>query len=242
MQPTFDPATATHVVSETSQQMTLRALGLKTLAEIPQAIPTVKWAWVISGAAVPGERDRREMDYEFMHAAFPSRMDAGRSFTDKGNGKQRADTAYVFLAFFFFAVVRCNAHWVSTSARAESSSSRSSSRSVGEEEPLDLEKEKCRNIEARTLASGLTDGNKQIAGSSSHSPSARGDSPSSKKRKKLKVSSSQQQRYNVTSRKIGIYMRRSRREGRGQCCILRQSGYRRQSECVLLVRCCMNDF
>lgn len=101
MQPTFDPATATHVVSETSQQMTLRALGLKTLAEIPQAIPTVKWAWVISGAAVPGERDRREMDYEFMHAAFPSRMDAGRSFTDKGNGKQRADTAYVFLAFFF---------------------------------------------------------------------------------------------------------------------------------------------
>ena len=115
----------------------------------------------------------------------------------------------------FLPVVCCNAHWVLTSARAESSSSRSSSPSVGEEEPLDLDREKRRNIEARTLASGLTDGNKQVAGSSSHSPSARGDSPSSKKRKKLKVSSSQQQRNNLNSRMIGIYMRRSRREGRG---------------------------
>ena len=105
MQPTFDPATATHVVSETSQQMTLRALGLKSLAEIPQAIPTVKWAWVISGTAVPGERDRREMDYEFMHAAFPSRIDAGRSFTDKRSGKQKADTVYVFIWPFFSSCV-----------------------------------------------------------------------------------------------------------------------------------------
>lgn len=111
MQPTFDPATATHVVSETSQQMTLRALGLKSLAEIPQAIPTVKWAWVISGTAVPGERDRREMDYEFMHAAFPSRIDAGRSFTDKRSGKQKADTTYVFIWLFFFRrALCCNAH------------------------------------------------------------------------------------------------------------------------------------
>ncbi|KAF8260079.1 hypothetical protein EI94DRAFT_1460835, partial [Lactarius quietus] len=47
--PTFDPATATHIVTETSQQMTLRALGLKTLSDIPHAIPTVKWGWVISG-------------------------------------------------------------------------------------------------------------------------------------------------------------------------------------------------
>jgi DNA polymerase lambda len=97
VQPTFDPATTTHIVSETSQQMTLRALELKSLSEIPQAIPTVKWAWVISGKQVPGEKDRREMDYEFMHAAFPSRMDAGRSFA--GSGKQKAGddgAAYVW--------------------------------------------------------------------------------------------------------------------------------------------------
>lgn len=31
------------------------------------------------------------MDYEFMHAAFPSRMDAGRSLAGKGKGKQKAE-------------------------------------------------------------------------------------------------------------------------------------------------------
>jgi hypothetical protein len=31
------------------------------------------------------------MDYEFMHAAFPSRMDAGRSLVGKGKGKQKAE-------------------------------------------------------------------------------------------------------------------------------------------------------
>lgn len=107
---TFDPATATHVVTETSQQMTLRALGLKSLSEIPHAIPTVKWGWVISGRPIAGEKDKRQMDYEFMHAAFPSRMDAGRSFTvsgkqkmaprddqvvDAGAGQELDDAAYV---------------------------------------------------------------------------------------------------------------------------------------------------
>lgn len=29
------------------------------------------------------------MDYEFMHAAFPSRVDAGRSLAGKGKGKQK---------------------------------------------------------------------------------------------------------------------------------------------------------
>ena len=31
------------------------------------------------------------MDYEFMHAAFPSRMDAGRSLAGKGKGKEKAE-------------------------------------------------------------------------------------------------------------------------------------------------------
>jgi hypothetical protein len=188
--PTFDPETTTHIVSETSQQMTLRALGLKSLAEIPQAIPTVKWAWVISGKQVPGERDRREMDYEFMHAAFPSRVDAGRSFT-KGSGKQKAGDDVVYV-WFFFRNVLCGAHLVTNeSARAESSSSRSSSRSIGEEEPREdrhKEKRRGRDAEVRAAVSSLADG-KQVAGSSrpkSDSPSNE-DSPSSKKRKKLKV-------------------------------------------------------
>lgn len=90
MLPTFDPATATHVVTETSQKMTLRALGLKSLSDIPLEIPTVKWNWVISGKPISGEKDKRQMDYEFMHAAFPSRMDAGRPFTgNNGGGKQK---------------------------------------------------------------------------------------------------------------------------------------------------------
>ncbi|KAH9996416.1 hypothetical protein BJV74DRAFT_883693 [Russula compacta] len=89
--PTFDPARTTHIVTETDEKNTLRALGLKNLSEIPLEIPTVKWSWVISGKSIPGEKDRQQMDYEFMHAAFPSRMDAGRSLAGKGKGKQKLD-------------------------------------------------------------------------------------------------------------------------------------------------------
>ena len=92
MLPKFDPATATHIVTETNEKNTLCALGLKSLSEIPLEIPTVYWSWVISGKEIPGERDRQQMDYEFMHAAFPSRMDAGRPITDKGKGKQKLVT------------------------------------------------------------------------------------------------------------------------------------------------------
>ena len=87
--PKFDPATATHIVTEANEKNTLRALGLKTLSEIPLEIPTVYWSWVISGKPIPGEKDKQNMDYEFMHAAFPSRVDAGRSFASKGKGKQK---------------------------------------------------------------------------------------------------------------------------------------------------------
>jgi hypothetical protein len=87
--PKFDPATATHIVTETNEKITLRALGLKTLSDIPLEIPTVYWSWVISGKPIPGEKDKQQMDYEFMHAAFPSRVDAGRPLAGKSKGKQK---------------------------------------------------------------------------------------------------------------------------------------------------------
>jgi hypothetical protein len=122
--PKFDPAKATHIVTETNEKNTLRALGLKTLSEIPLEIPTVYWSWVISGKPVPGEKDKRQMDYEFMHAAFPSRMDAGRPLTGKGKGKQKlaidADQALVAgalqpgqtscVAYLAFSITQLYAH------------------------------------------------------------------------------------------------------------------------------------
>ncbi|KAH8988995.1 hypothetical protein EDB86DRAFT_3047487 [Lactarius hatsudake] len=179
--PVFDPVTATHVVTETSQKMTLRALGLKSLSDIPLEIPTVKWSWVNSGKPIPGEKDKRQMDYEFMHAAFPSRMDAGRSFADssRSRGKQKAgDDANQ-------PVVTGSRQGPDEPAgRAESSSSRASSRGIGEEEPSvlpqDLPQERRRG---RDVASNLSEG-KQVAvrrRRKSHSPSNEG-----KARKKLK--------------------------------------------------------
>ncbi|KAI9454645.1 hypothetical protein BJY52DRAFT_712129 [Lactarius psammicola] len=174
--PTFDPAMATHVVTETSQNMTLRALGLKSLSEIPLEIPTVKWSWVISGMPISGEKDKRQMDYEFMHAAFPSRMDAGRSFTGStSREKQKAvDDANQAV------VIDTRQEPNEATAGAKSSSSRASSRSIGEEEPgvlpQDLPQERRRGRDA------------EVAGPSrrkSRSPSE-GGSPSSKTRKKLK--------------------------------------------------------
>ncbi|KAH9060656.1 hypothetical protein EDB87DRAFT_1614601 [Lactarius vividus] len=179
--PVFDPVTATHVVTETSQKMTLRALGLKSLSEIPLEIPTVKWSWVISGKPIPGEKDRRQMDYEFLHAAFPSRMDAGRTFAEssKSRGKQKAgDEADQAI------VIGPRQEPDEAAERAESSSSRASSRGIGEEEPgvlpQDLPQERHRG---RDAVSNLSEG-KQVAGRSrrkSRSPSNEG-----KTRKKLK--------------------------------------------------------
>ncbi|KAH8988381.1 hypothetical protein EDB92DRAFT_1872393 [Lactarius akahatsu] len=176
--PVFDPVTATHVVTETSQKMTLRALGLKNLSDIPLEIPTVKWSWVNSGKPIPGEKDRRQMDYEFMHAAFPSRMDAGRSFADssRSRGKQKAgDDAD-------HAVVTGPRQGPDEAAgRAETSSSRASSRSIGAEEPGVLPQDLRRR--GRDAVPDLSEG-KQVAGRSrrkSRSPSNEG-----KTRKKLK--------------------------------------------------------
>ncbi|KAI0296983.1 hypothetical protein B0F90DRAFT_1669646 [Multifurca ochricompacta] len=128
---TFDAETATHIVTETNEKNTLRALGLKSLSEIPLWIPTVKWSWVISGKPISGEKDKRQMDYEFMHAAFPSRMDADRSFTGQGRGKQEVDIVHASQAL----VTGPQQPSIIRASRAESSSSRESSREIDEDEP-----------------------------------------------------------------------------------------------------------
>ncbi|KAI0920717.1 hypothetical protein AcV5_010391 [Taiwanofungus camphoratus] len=105
--PEYDPAQVTHVVTDASKRLLLRALGLKSLDMIPNHIPTVKWSWVISGleryrrkraakvqektkmaAAGDGtsntttqpeaeEEEEVKMDHELMHASFHERIDAG---------------------------------------------------------------------------------------------------------------------------------------------------------------------
>jgi hypothetical protein len=215
--PTFDPATATHVVTETSQKMTLRALELKSLSEIPLEIPTVKWGWVISGKPIPGEKDKREMDYEFLHAAFSSRMDAGCSFTGKitgkkGGGKQNAgDDANQAgarqesdgAAYVAFSVTRCvvYTHWMTKKVRELSLRRHARLRAASGGRRLVSYRRTCpkRGVEEETprcgppcrFYPGLTDGEHwQVAGPSrrrSRSPSSEG-SPPSKTRKKLKVS------------------------------------------------------
>ncbi|KAF8841652.1 hypothetical protein BDN67DRAFT_900977 [Paxillus ammoniavirescens] len=103
--PKYDPAIVTHIVTDTTARPTLRALSLKSLSEIPNHIPTVTWNWVISGygranrgkgrtienvndtgkakATDTNDEDDDEsgaLDFEFLHAAFAERIDAGRSW------------------------------------------------------------------------------------------------------------------------------------------------------------------
>lgn len=59
----------THIVTDTTKALTLAALGLRSFSEIPNHIPTVTWSWITSG-------NNGCLDYEFMHAAFPSRINA----------------------------------------------------------------------------------------------------------------------------------------------------------------------
>lgn len=107
--PSYDPTTVTHIVTDATTRPTLKALGLKSLKEIPENIPTVTWSWVISGYGrlghnkLKGKRDEEAddtkgkanatdddetlLDFEFLHAAFPQRIDAGRSWHKRGQGK-----------------------------------------------------------------------------------------------------------------------------------------------------------
>ncbi|KAL5498395.1 hypothetical protein ACEPAH_2537 [Sanghuangporus vaninii] len=70
--PSYDPETVTHIVTEASAAVTLKALGLKSLDEIPMYIPTLTWNWVT---------ERRQSAPEFWFAAFPSRIDASSEKT-----------------------------------------------------------------------------------------------------------------------------------------------------------------
>lgn len=59
---------------------TLRALGLKSLKDIPDHIPTVRWSWVltvIGRDSLTKEEIHAKLRDVWMHAAFSERMDAG---------------------------------------------------------------------------------------------------------------------------------------------------------------------
>ncbi|KAI5983896.1 hypothetical protein EDD15DRAFT_2178117 [Pisolithus albus] len=105
--PKYDPATVTHIVTDTGPRITLRALSLKSLSEIPDHIPTVTWSWVLSGYGratnsngkgkekaqdVDDCQEEQLLDFEFMHAAFPERIDAGRQWNKRKDkqGKRQA--------------------------------------------------------------------------------------------------------------------------------------------------------
>ncbi|KAI6003223.1 hypothetical protein F5J12DRAFT_783656 [Pisolithus orientalis] len=109
--PKYDQAVVTHIVTDTGPHITLRALSLKSLSEIPDHIPTVTWSWVLSGygratngngklitdkkgngkARDVDDRDEEEqlLDFEFMHAAFPQRIDAGRQWNKHAGRKAK---------------------------------------------------------------------------------------------------------------------------------------------------------
>jgi hypothetical protein len=111
--PTYDPAVVTHIVTDASRLPTLRALGLRTLGEIPEHVPTVTWGWVISGLGRrPGlitrskskdmvqggdeedeEAETMRMDDVCMHAAFHERFYAGaEQYGVRSKGKGKAQT------------------------------------------------------------------------------------------------------------------------------------------------------
>ncbi|CDO76332.1 hypothetical protein BN946_scf184795.g3 [Trametes cinnabarina] len=130
--PKYDPAEITHIVTDADERVFLRAIGVKELSDIPQHIPTVKWSWVVSGfdrapvrrtievngkGTAPEKAIGREstenvwdddqyeypMDYEFQHAAFKERIDAGRTpwgevaklKAEKGDPKKHHSTSKV---------------------------------------------------------------------------------------------------------------------------------------------------
>ncbi|OSX58463.1 hypothetical protein POSPLADRAFT_1153086, partial [Postia placenta MAD-698-R-SB12] len=88
--PVYDPDEVTHISTNAHKNIFLERMGMKSLDEIPDRIPTVTWDWVVSGFDRPQatdadaeskkqeeSEDENVMDYVMSHAAFVERLDAG---------------------------------------------------------------------------------------------------------------------------------------------------------------------
>ncbi|KAF8181108.1 DNA polymerase lambda [Pholiota molesta] len=100
LMPEYDPEVTTHIIAEAHAGPTLRALNLRSLKQIPNHIPTVKWPWVLTAMDVQScsqdEIDRKLGDYS-RYAAFVERIHAGCEVsvaksvpTFRSKGKERA--------------------------------------------------------------------------------------------------------------------------------------------------------
>ncbi|KAH0833829.1 hypothetical protein J3R83DRAFT_10993 [Lanmaoa asiatica] len=106
--PRYDPAIVTHIVTDAGVRHTLQALSLKSLSDIPDDIPTVTWDWVVSGYGRArkrksklvsgdddgGNEDDDSLDFEFMHAAFSERLDAGCNWKSFHRPRQDGEVAH----------------------------------------------------------------------------------------------------------------------------------------------------
>ncbi|KAH9929394.1 uncharacterized protein B0H18DRAFT_996945 [Fomitopsis serialis] len=123
--PIYDPSIITHIVTtdHPPKSAFLQATGLRSLSEIPDHIPTVKWSWVASRRGNPGvparkgaektepgaddpdgdkteqiEEDSSEPPANFnlmFHAVFKERLDAGiPSCMSKGGSKAQKVTTF----------------------------------------------------------------------------------------------------------------------------------------------------
>ncbi|KAI0726960.1 hypothetical protein C8Q72DRAFT_925894 [Fomitopsis betulina] len=85
--PVYDPAVVTHIVTtnrRTSSELLAQRLGIRSLDDIPDHIPTVTWSyinelWIRGGdKQIEGSDSSIPVDYEPMfHAAFTKRLNAG---------------------------------------------------------------------------------------------------------------------------------------------------------------------
>lgn len=107
----YDASVVTHVVTEAGERGTARQLGLKSIMEIPNHIPTVKWSWVQAGTNLPirrklieagappgtlGEQLPVKLPISGYHAAFDNRFQAGDDYdwgskilSNKGKEKEK---------------------------------------------------------------------------------------------------------------------------------------------------------
>ncbi|GLB44450.1 putative DNA polymerase beta palm [Lyophyllum shimeji] len=106
--PRYDASVVTHIVTDAPKRPTLRALGLKSLEEIPDHIPTVQWNWIVTAIGRPPDLTpeglKVRMDATWQWAAFRERFDAGVepppptgvNGNGKGKAKARAPEAVEF--------------------------------------------------------------------------------------------------------------------------------------------------
>jgi type IV secretory pathway VirB10-like protein len=92
LQATYDALTVTHIITDDTpfRPVTLKALGIPKMGDIPPWVPTVTWSWVVEGHG-RAERRREDDDREKARKAKKAAKEGKKKEEKEGEKKEEEE-------------------------------------------------------------------------------------------------------------------------------------------------------